>query len=431
MLPAIASAAVISLADPYRGDGGKPVVLAGLLEHLADRLGPEHVHYVLIGGRPPGCSESFPVRLHELPASPALHRVLGMLTRTFTHRAPLQEALLWSPQLARNLDRLLGALSVDLEIYDTNRTGQYANHGRTARRVCYVDDLMSVRYSRMLRAMELHPDVDMQPLGTFAAQVPAPLRPLAATRPAQRGLLALERRLVRRSEDRTAQDFDRSLLVSTDEAERLAERAGVSADRVVAIPPLVDVALPSRIRRPHPTPEYVFLGLLSAPHNEDGLRHVLREVWPQLLRRRPDARLRVIGRGARPGLLEAARRHGDSVTFEGYVDDLDEALSRATAMVNILRFGTGVKIKILEALGRGLPVVSSTVGAEGVQHGEGTGLLVADDAAGQVEALLRLTDPVTNLRASKEASAHFAERYTRKAAFAAYDAALGLEMDYR
>jgi len=431
MLPAIASAAVISLADPYRSDGGKPVVLAGLLDHLADRLGAENVHYVLIGGRPPGPPERFPVRLHELPGSPALHRLTGLFTRTFTRRAPLQEALLWSPRLARDLDRLLGTLSVDLEIYDTNRTGQYANARRDTRRVCYLDDLMSVRYARMLQAMARYPDMDMQPLGTFAEQVPAPLRLLAATRPAQRGLLTLERRLMRDSEDRAAQVFDRSLLVSVDEAERLAQRAGVSAERVMAIPPLVDVTTPHRERRPHATPDYVFLGLLSAPHNEDGLRHVLGEVWPRLLRKRPDARLRVIGRGARPGLLRAARPHGDSVVFEGFVDDLDEVLSRATAMVNILRFGTGVKIKILEALGRGLPVVCSTVGAEGVRSGEGTGLLVADEPDGQVEALMHLTDPVANLVASEEASAHFAERYARKAAFAAYDAALGLDVDYR
>ena len=47
-------------------------VLAGLLEHLANRLGAENVHYVLIGGRRPGPPESFPVRLHEIPGSPAL-----------------------------------------------------------------------------------------------------------------------------------------------------------------------------------------------------------------------------------------------------------------------------------------------------------------------------------------------------------------------
>jgi len=117
--------------------------------------------------------------------------------------------------------------------------------------------------------------------------------------------------------------------------------------------------------------------------------------------------------------------------FEGFVDDLDEVLARATAMVNILRFGTGVKIKILEALGRGVPVVCSTVGAEGVRSGEGTGLLVADDPDGQVEALLHLTDPAVNVATSEEALAHFTERYARKAAFAAYDAALGLDVDYR
>lgn len=425
------SAAVISLVDPYRGQGGKPVVLAGLVDHLADRLGADHVHYVLIGGRPPGGPDGFPVPLHEVPCPTALRRVAGLASRTLTRGAPLQEALVWSPTVARALHRLLAGLEVDLEVYDTHRAGQYADPTRDARRVCYLDDLMSVRYARMLDVMARHPEADLAPLGTFAAQVPGPLRPLTSARAVQRGLLAVERRLVRRSEDRAARAYERCLLVNGDEAQRLARRAGVPAERVAVVPPLVRVATETPHRDPATPPEYVFLGLLSQPHNEDGLRHVLEHVWPLVREERPDARLRVIGRDARAGLRDAARRHGDSVVLEGFVDDLDAALSRATAMVNLLRFGTGVKIKILEALGRGVPVVSTTVGAEGVRTGDGTGVLVADGPAAQAAALLHLVDPDVNRTVSGQALAHFTERYARKAAFAAYDAALGLDVDFR
>src|SRR4051812_8150838 len=93
---AIRSAALISFVDPYPTDSGKPVVLDGFLQFLAARLGPENVHYLLIGGRSPDAETAFPVMLHEMPGPTTRDRLLGVLTHCVTARASLQEALLRS-----------------------------------------------------------------------------------------------------------------------------------------------------------------------------------------------------------------------------------------------------------------------------------------------------------------------------------------------
>ncbi|GAA1861173.1 hypothetical protein GCM10009836_46660 [Pseudonocardia ailaonensis] len=422
MRPAPRSAAVISIVDPFTGDGGKPKVLAGLVRHLTDRLGTDHVHYVLIGGT---AIRSDEVRTHHVPGPSTRERLGGLLTRTVPGRAPMQEGLLWSPTVRRDLGDLLRRLDVDLQVYDTVRTGQLAPLGHPGLRVCYLDDLMSLRYRRMLDAVRRLPDVQVDALGTFADQIPGPLRPVARNQAVQRLLMRVESGLSARSEVRAAREFDRCLLVSAREAETLTRTAGVAEGRVVELPPSLPIR--SAVARDVPAePRFVFLGLLSAPHNDDGLTHLLREVWPAVLDRLPKARLQVVGRDPSPAARELLARHADTVELEGFVPDLDSVLARSTALLNVLRFGTGVKIKIIEALARGLPVLSTTLGAEGVRSGAGSGIVVADGPADLAAAAALLAEPEHNLRLSEEAGGHFRRRYAQDAVNETYDRALGL-----
>lgn len=420
----IDTAAVVSAVDPYPPDSGKKVVLGGLVDHLADRLGASNVHYLLVGGRSAGSGDDFPVRLHELPGPTTAHRLTSVVTHTMTARRSLQEALLLSPTTARAIVRVLRTLAAGLELYDTVRLAQYAVAPGAARQVCYLDDLFSERYRLTLGALRQHPGIDLEPLGAFAAHVPAPVRPLANLPAAQRVLLAVEQRLVRRSEVRAAHRFDRCLLVNPAEAELLRSRTGLGADRVQVVPPVL--SRPGGGDRGfRGQPEFVFLGLLSLPHNDDGLRSFLVEVWPELLRRRPDARLRVVGRHPREALRDIAALHPGSVVLDGYVPDLDAVLAGAAAMINPLRFGTGIKIKVVEALSRGLPVVSSPIGAAGIASGSDTGVFLAVGVPDTVETLLRLTDPEMNHRASQAAEANYLLHYSPSAVVACYDRAFG------
>lgn len=415
------SAAVISAVQPYPADAGKKVVLTGFIEYLVDRLGSENVHYVLVGSDP---APEFPIRLHRI-SGPSVASALGsVMTRALLGRSSLQESLLRSRAVGAAISHTLGDVGSDLEIYDTVRMGQYAETDTPARQICYLDDLFSHRYQSMLRAAQMFPDVDIAPLGNFATHVPALLRPLAANNIAQEWLLRAERRLVRRSEDASTARFSKVVLMNESEAALLRARTGAAADRVRSVPPLITEPVWSRDYRG--APEFVFLGLLSLPHNDDGLRAFLASVWPRVLAAQPRAKLRVIGKDPRPSLLEEVARHGDSVVLEGYVDDLGAVLGRAAALINPLRFGSGIKLKIIEALGRGVPVISTTVGADGVATGAEVGVLVSDDHEEMAVSLLDTTAPHVNAELSAAAREHFQRSYARTAVFDCYDRVFGL-----
>ncbi|WNG86970.1 glycosyltransferase family 4 protein [Mycobacterium sp. ITM-2016-00317] len=403
-------------------DAGKKVVLAGILEYLIERVGRENVHYVMVGGdtRP-----DFPVRLHPVAKPHPLAAVGSALARTGTGRASLQESLLGTGAVRRDIHRTLDLLAPATEIYDTVRMAQHAPEDVATKQICYLDDLFSERYGSMLSAAKRFPDVNVQPLGNFAAHVPQVLRPLAEHPVGQQALLRLEQRLVRRSEDRTADRFDTTLLINEQEAGRLRQRCGTAPGRIHAIPPLLAPRRPQTKREYRGAPDFVFLGQLSLPHNDDGLRDFLRRVWPLVLAARPDARLRVVGRHPLPALRESIAQTSGSVTLEGFVPDLSGLFNGSAALINPLRFGSGVKLKIIEALGAGVPVVSTRVGADGVETGPGMGVLVGDGDAGLAELLLSVTDTRFNRRLSAEAAEHFSMRYSRRAVFDCYDAAFG------
>ena len=415
---------LVSAVDPFPTDAGKKVVLAGFLDYLIQRYGAESVHYVLVGSSPP---DRFPVTLHPVPGPSRRDVMRNFATKVATGRSSMQEAFLGSPRIADAIHRIIDSVRPHIEVYDTVRMAQYAPRTDTPQ-ICYLDDLFSERYSRMLAAAKRYPDVHSNPLGNFADHIPGRLRPLADGRLSQNLLLRAERALIRRSEDRAARRFPRCLLVNDREAEVLERRAAVPPGRIQCLPPLLATQeMPQRDYRG--APEFVFLGLLSLPHNDDGLRWFLREVWPLVLNRLPSARLRVIGRHAGPEVLAVVAQLGGSVSIDGYVPDLGDALGQAAAMVNPLRFGSGIKLKVIEALGRALPVVSTEVGAEGIACGPGSGVMVAKDGAQIAELLCSTTDPDRNAELSAEARQHFLTTYSRQAVFDVYDRAFAVPMD--
>ncbi|OBI72372.1 glycosyltransferase family 4 protein [Mycobacterium sp. E740] len=415
------SVALISAVDPYPSDAGKKVVLAGFVEYLAERVGSRNVHYVLVGEPVDG---QFPVTAHCV-AKPAKASAMGsLLSRTLTGRSSMQEALLNTADLRDAIHRTLADVEPDLTIYDTVRMAQHVREGHGAT-VCYLDDLFSERYRGMLQAAKRNADVDLQALGNFGTHVPAVVRPLAQWQPTQRALLRWEQSLVRRSEDRTVHRLDTTLLINEHEAALLRQRSGLGPDRVRAIPPLLGHR-PPIVREYRGAPEFLFLGQLSLTHNEDGLRFFLSDIWPLVLAARPDARLTIVGRDARAGLIASARRHADSVDLLGYVPELTTVLSRTAALVNPLRFGSGVKLKMIEALSGGVPIVSTSIGADGVTAGAEHGVVLGDTPSDFARAMLETTEPSHNIELSEAAREHFEVSYSRQAVFTRYDEAFGL-----
>ncbi len=145
--------------------------------------------------------------------------------------------------------------------------------------------------------------------------------------------------------------------------------------------------------RAEPSPEerIFFVGDLSWPPNAEGIRWFCEKIWPLVARRSPSARMEVLGRGADAGLSRLLRNPPERVAFLGEGDDTRPHWSRAAVAVVPLLAGGGTRLKILEAAACGVPVVSTPIGAEGLDFVPGEEILLAsgaEDFAGAVAGLL-------------------------------------------
>jgi sugar transferase (PEP-CTERM/EpsH1 system associated) len=185
--------------------------------------------------------------------------------------------------------------------------------------------------------------------------------------------------------------FDRVVAVSREDAEQMRREYGV--EQVSDVPTGVDTEFfrPSGAVEREPR-GLVFTGSMDWLPNEDAIQFFTREVLPRVRATLPDVTLTVVGRNPYPSLVELGRRD-PSIRVTGRVEDVRPYMERASAYVVPIRVGGGTRLKIYEAMAMEMPIVSTTVGAEGLPVRDGEELLIADTPEEFARSVVRvLTD---------------------------------------
>jgi glycosyltransferase involved in cell wall biosynthesis len=195
------------------------------------------------------------------------------------------------------------------------------------------------------------------------------------------------------------------LTVTPEDAARL--RRYFPALRVSVSPVGVDTtAFRPAEPAPEPDADVLFVGHFGHPPNVDAVRFLTTEILPRLA----GVRARIVGRACPPDLAAEARAAGADVV--GAVPDVRPALAAARVVVAPVRFGTGMRGKVLEALAVGRPVVTTPLGAEGLGATPGRHLLLAERPADFAAAIRRvLDDPPLAARLGAEGRALVVARF--------------------
>jgi sugar transferase (PEP-CTERM/EpsH1 system associated) len=284
--------------------------------------------------------------------------VLSRLSRGLFGRRPLIQSFYYDTRLAEQIRNLTSRIRYDIIQVEFPFLTPYlravAPHSR-AKRILTMHNIESLRFERELRLSHW----------------------------GKRRLVLLGDHLFFRAwEQQALRQFDGIITVSGSErtwVQRHAPRATVEL-----IPNGVDTEYFS----PAPTmalksePYVVFTGAMDYLPNVDAACWFCNEILPVLQRKIPNLGLKIVGKNPHGRLLKLDKRNGVQVT--GTVEDIRGYVAGSVALVVPLRSGGGTRLKILEAMAMERPVISTTVGAEGLEVTPGADILIADDAQGFV-----------------------------------------------
>lgn len=356
----------ILFVSPYlphpRAGHGTAVFMHGLLRHIAQRHDITFLSF---------CNKDelllaqdlndLPIRLLTVPRGRGAQKSLFWNVYLIATRLlqALRSVVLWQPyyaskyghpRMARTISQLTGQERFDIVQLEMTQMGQYMHCVRQGSIVLHEHDV-SFR--------------------------PAYRRFRKSAFPFERIVTYLELCRWFIYERKVARGADQVLCVTEQDVKLLRRLTGVN--HISYFPRGVDVPegiVPYTSRSKH---SILFVGTFSHAPNVDAALWLVQEIFPKVIEDYPDAQLRIVGLNPPKELLSAALPY-PQVRILGFVEDIESCLRTSSVFVAPLRFGGGVKVKVLHAMAEGIPVVATRTGLEGIDGISGENALVGESA---------------------------------------------------
>lgn len=356
----------LSTEPPYPMVGGGALRAGSILEYLLSRYQVDAICFREPGGaseRPPLSETAGAAGLRRWSEVPLPYHGKSFLSRGWRN---LGRAVRSVPPL---VDRFSGFEPQVLEAMEGARYD-----------VAVVEHFWCVRYGVLLR-----PHCEKLVLDLHNAESLWQTRSADA---APRWIQPVHRRFVRaavRLERELLPQYDLILTTSQAESDYIA----------TALPNLPLAVVPNTLRmQPRPVTarddSIVFSGNMEYLPNQKAAVYFARDIWPLLLRRFPRLRWKILGKSA--GILRLSLRDTPGTLFVSDPDDAMIEIAKASVAVVPLTAGAGTRLKILEAWAAGCPVVSTSIGAEGLEYSEGVDILIENSPAAFAEAAARVIE---------------------------------------
>jgi glycosyltransferase involved in cell wall biosynthesis len=269
------------------------------------------------------------------------------------------------------------------QIADIVRSGQFdAVQIESVHMSVYVPVIRTA--SRTLPILADWHNIESELMGRYAENTSNWVRKIAAKRTAT---------LLRRAELEFLQNCQAHTVTSPREKEKLLALCPTA--NVNVVPNGVDAeyyALGEIAKIPRhagraPDCNLLFVGSMDYHANIDAVSWFIRDIWPEIASKYPDLKFVVVGRDPAPDIRTL---QSDRIVVTGTVEDVRPYYAAAQAVIVPLRVGSGTRLKILEAMAAGVPIVSTRLGAEGINVTDGVHLLIADSGPEMVSAVDKL-----------------------------------------
>lgn len=356
----------------WPADSGRKVSLYHYCQGMSEQLGYEvHLYSFLESGQTPEMASVRPNFISSVTVASEVglcEKAVNLVSALFDRSMPLQCCLFRSGANCKAIGTLVANINPDVAILDMVRLAPYMDVLRDAGVPVVVnfDDLLSKRYMRQLGM------AGGNVLGCYSSNASGFLGKLV-NGPLKNAVLSAEARRVARAEDIFGARADACLFVSPLEASELNARVGGDKCFSATLGAEVKALPPQDSKKPY---DFAFVGNMNYSANQDSLRYLVGRVLPYL----PGTSLRVIG--VCPESVELEYANNENVSFTGWVDSIADNLGQCAVLLAPFTYGSGIKTKVLEAMGMGIPVVTNSIGLEGITAVHGHEVLCADTPEG-------------------------------------------------
>jgi glycosyltransferase involved in cell wall biosynthesis len=373
---------------PYPPDSGPKVKTWNLVKYLAAH------HEVVLTSFVRG-DESASVRVLEdicqavytIPIQRGGLPEAGYLARSFLTNVPFLMTRDDRSAMRHLVDRLAAIQRFDIAHADQLNMAQYARRVPQAKKILDAHNALWLLYQRLAETMPQKP---------------------------KRWLFERDWRLLKRYEGWLCREFDGIAAVSDEDRLALEEAAGRSL-KLSVIPIAVDTHEIQPVQREIGASHILHMGTMYWPPNIDGVLWFLDEVLPRIWAQKPDAHFDIVGANPPPEIKSYGQRDA-RIRVAGYVPDPTPYLAQTAVSVVPLRAGGGMRVKILTALAQGLPLVTTSLGAEGIILEHQRHAWVADSPQDFAEGVLcLLKDRDLAGRLGRNGRSLIAEKYDTRA----------------
>jgi polysaccharide biosynthesis protein PslH len=384
---------------PYPPDSGPKVKTLNVLKYLARKGEVTLVSFVRGDqSRDIEALRAYCAEIHTVEMRREKWRDAFALLRSLLSGQPWMMLRDDRAAMRAQIDALAAARRFDVAHADQLNMAQYAQRATGARTVLDLHNALWLLYKRLAETTSSR---------------------------AQKALLNRDWPLLKRYEGTLCRNFDAVLAVSGEDRAALEDAMGGPRDDLLVVPITIDGDAVPAVERAPDASRLLHIGTMYWPPNIEGVTWFLDQILPQIRAARPDVGFDCVG-ARPPAALTDRNSAGAGVNVTGYVDDVGPYLRGAAVFVVPLLAGGGMRVKILNALAQGLPIVTTRLGCEGIALEHGVHALIADTPAEFAAATLRLlNDRAAADALGRNARALFEQRYDYRAALKPMDVIYG------
>ncbi len=390
-------------------DSGRKLTLYHYCRGLYEIYGYEiYIYSFLEAGQTPENAEPTPCFIKEVVYSNKIgsaEKIKNIISKTIFRKDkfPFQCSLFYSKKNFISISEFADKIRPDTVIVDMVRLAPYYYSFRNinCKKILDMDDVLSLRYERQAQNKVSEANF----LGNYGKEVSSGINRILNLRIFKNAFLKFESKLMKKAEEKYTLLYDNIILVSEKEAEYVNKATGT--EKAIAIPVGVDYDyLSENIDVKAINNSLSFMGNLNVAANVDSLDIIIRKILPVI---ENEVTLIVIGTCSEE--IESKYKDVKNVEFTGRVDDFRSYIKTSKVFLSPIAYGSGIKTKILEAMAMGMPVVTNSIGAEGLDVKDGRELIVKDDYTEIVSAVKELLNNEALRKDLGERGQKFVQQY--------------------